>query len=65
MKEYIDQFYTEGLATTFYLRPVKFLKKQIKNKKVRKVCIFLYSWFYTWIMLLLAIYVVYKGILIY
>ena len=30
MKEYIDQFYTEVLATTFYLRPVKFLKKQIK-----------------------------------
>ena len=33
MKDYIDQFYNEGLATTFYLRPVKWVSKRIKNEK--------------------------------
>ena len=37
MKAYIDQFYNEGLATTFYLKPVSFIKKRFKNKKVVNV----------------------------
>ena len=34
MKDYIDQFYNEGLATTFYLKPVRFIEKKIKNKRI-------------------------------
>ncbi len=31
---YIEQFYNEGLATTFYLKPVRFIRKKVRNKKV-------------------------------
>ena len=37
MKEYIRQFYNEGFATTFIKKPVKFLKKHIKNEKIVKI----------------------------
>lgn len=38
MKDYIKQFYSEGFATTFYLRPTKYVKKKIKDKtKVRNI----------------------------
>ena len=30
MKNYIYQFYNEGFATTFYLKPVNYLKKNIQ-----------------------------------
>ena len=33
MKNYIYQFYNEGFATTFYLKPVNYLKKNIRNNK--------------------------------
>ena len=28
MKDYINQFYNEGLATTFYLKPINFINKK-------------------------------------
>jgi hypothetical protein len=36
MKEYIKQFYTEGFATTFYQKPIKFIEKKFKSKKIVK-----------------------------
>lgn len=47
MKNYIYQFYNEGLATTFYLKPINFIKKRIKNKKLMKVISMLIMVFYT------------------
>ena len=35
MKDYVNQFYTEGLATTFYLKPIKYINRVIKNKSIR------------------------------
>ena len=32
MKEYIKQFYNEGLATIFYKKPIAYIDKKIKNK---------------------------------
>ena len=29
MKEYLNQFYNEGLGTTFYLKPVNYIKRKI------------------------------------
>lgn len=34
MKDYIKQFYTEGFATTFYVKPMNFVKKYINNEAV-------------------------------
>ena len=59
MKDYIDQFYNEGLATTFYLKPVKFLEKRIKNKGLVKfisiiikivytILVLIFAWFVFW-----------------
>ena len=54
MKDYIDQFYNEGLATTFYLRPVKFIEKKIKNKKVVNFIKLLIKIIYTILVLIFA-----------
>ena len=54
MKDYIDQFYNEGLATTFYLRPVKFIDKKIKNKKVVNFIKLLIKIIYTILVLIFA-----------
>ena len=32
MKEYIKQFYTEGFATTFYQKPIKFITFGFNSK---------------------------------
>ena len=59
MKDYIDQFYNEGLATTFYLKPVRFIEKKIKNKRivnfikifikiVYTVLVLVFAWFVFW-----------------
>ena len=56
MKEYIRQFYNEGFATTFIKKPVNFLKRHIKNKKVISVLTFLIKLFYTLLILAFAIY---------
>lgn len=37
MKEYLNQFYNEGLATTFYLKPLNYLNKKVKSPKKRKL----------------------------
>lgn len=47
MKEYIRQFYNEGLGLMFYVKPVKRLSKIIKNKKVLKVFSILIKIIYT------------------
>lgn len=54
MKDYIDQFYNEGLATTFYLRPIKLLKKKIKNKKLLRFITILIKFLYTVLVLVFA-----------
>lgn len=61
MKDYINQIYTEGLATTFYLKPIKFFQKNIKNKVVKKIVIFLFTFLYTYLMLMLVGLIFYKG----
>lgn len=56
MKEYINQFYNEGLATTFYLKPIHFINKHIKNKKILKITKILITILYTIFALVLAGY---------
>ena len=62
MKEYIKQIYTEGLATTFYIKPINYLKKNIKNKKMFNVLVYLIKLIYTVLMILLALYILYKKV---
>ena len=57
MKDYIEQFYNDGLATTFYLRPVKFIEKKIKNKKVVNFIKILIKIVYTALVLIFAWFV--------
>ncbi len=55
MKEYIHQFYNEGFATTFYLKPVNFIKKHIKNKAVLKVLTLIIQVIYTILMIIIGV----------
>ena len=54
MKDYIWQFYNEGLATTFYLKPLKYIDKHIKNKILFKIIKFLLLIFYTLFVIIIA-----------
>ena len=54
MKNLIWQFYNEGLATTFYLKPLNLIGKYIKNDKVLKVFKIILLIFYTVFVLVLA-----------
>ena len=54
MKDYIDQFYNEGLATTFYLKPVGFIEKKIKNKRIVNFINILIKIVYTVLVLIFA-----------
>ena len=59
MKDLIHQFYNEGLATTFYQKPKKFIYKHIKNKVLRRIIMTLIIILYTSIVLVIAIYYLY------
>ena len=54
MKSYIEQIYNEGLATTFYLKPVKFIRKYIKNDNLFKIIKILIAVLYTVFALIFA-----------
>ena len=60
MKDYIYQFYNEGLATIFYLKPKKFLSKYIKNEIIQTILITLLDIFYTVLVLSFAAFYLYK-----
>ena len=60
MKEYLRQFYNEGLAKIFYTKPVNYLNKKIKNKKLVKILTSLLKVIYTIFILALAGYILYR-----
>ena len=55
MKNYIYPFYNEGFATTFYLKPVNYLKKNIRNNNVLKILIMIIKILYTILIIAFAI----------
>lgn len=54
-----SQFYNEGFATTFYLKPINFINKRIKNKKVVSILSFIIKVLYTIIFISIGLYVLY------
>ena len=59
MKEYLKQFYNEGFATTFYRKPLNYLTKKIKNKKIVMILSYVLKIIYTLLVLLFAGYMLY------
>ncbi len=60
MKEYIRQFYNEGLGKIFYTKPVNYLDKKIKNKGVVKFLAGLIKIIYTILVIAVAGYILYR-----
>ena len=60
MKNLIKQFYTEGFGTTFYLKPIKFVKRKEKNKTLVKILSLLIKIFYTTIFIAIGAYILYN-----
>ena len=60
MKEYLKQFYNEGLATTFYTKPINYLEKKIRNKKIVNFLAIMIKLLYTILALGFAGYILYK-----
>ena len=54
MKEYLKQIYTEGFGRIFYLKPVSYLKKKIKNKYILKLLVILIGIIYSLLIILLV-----------
>ncbi len=57
MKDYIYQFYNEGFATTFYIKPTNFINKKLKNKRLKKIILVIYKILYTIVMISIGIIV--------
>lgn len=47
MKEYIRQFYYEGIGDIFFAKPKEMLDKKIKNKTINKVMTIILKILYT------------------
>ena len=60
MKELMRQFYNEGLAATFYLKPINFISGHINNQFALKFLKVLICILYTILVLLFASYVLLK-----
>lgn len=60
MKEAKKQFYNEGFATLFYKKPIAFIDKRIKNKKIVKLLSILIKIIYTVLIISLAVYILIK-----
>lgn len=54
MKSYIEQFFNEGLATTFYIKPITFVRKYVKNDFMFNLISVVIKILYTGFVLLLA-----------
>ena len=59
MKSMLYQFYNEGFATTFVLKPINFIKKSIKNQNLVNTFSFIIKFIYTILMILVLIFVIY------
>lgn len=59
MKEYIWQFYNQGFGSIFYVKPINYLKKKIKNKQLFKLITALIKIMYTLIFIFLGIFILY------
>ena len=59
MKNYIEQFYNEGFATTFYLKPIEFINKKIHNKNLIHIFTIILKILYTIVMISFALLVFY------
>lgn len=55
MRDYIYQFYHEGLATTFYLKPINYLRKNIHNNSIFRIFSMIVKILYTILVLVFAI----------
>lgn len=60
MKEYIWQFYNEGFATTFYIKPIDYLRKNIKNKILFNILSILVKILYTVMAIAFAIIILFN-----
>ena len=59
MKSMIYQFYNEGFATTFVIRPINFISKRIKNKTLVEFLCMIVKTLYTILILAFACLVAY------
>lgn len=59
MKGYINQFYNEGFATIFYLKPINYFNKKIKNSCLKNVLKKIIKVLYTLLVIIFAGYVFY------
>ena len=60
MREYIEQFYNEGFATTFYLKPLNYLKRKISNKRMFNILSISLKIIYTVLILIFAVFMFFK-----
>ena len=55
IKEYFLDLFTEGLGDIFFMKYYRYVDKNIKNNKLKKVLISVYAAFYIIFLMLIAI----------
>ncbi len=59
MKSMIYQFYNEGFANIFRIKPINYINSKVKNKKTIRILSFIISFLYTILILLFIILLLY------
>ena len=61
MKSMIYQFYNEGFATTFCVKPIKYIQNKVKNKNIVEFLVAsIYTIYTLLVIVLLLTYVYFK-----
>lgn len=60
MKDYIYQFYNEGLGYLLIVKPQQFINKYVKNKSFAKVLMWIIKGLYTCLAFLLIVIIMIK-----
>lgn len=58
LKEHINDLFTEGLGDIFYMKLYNYIKKNIKNKSIKKILLGIHKVFYI-IFMLFVVYIMF------
>ena len=60
MKDYIYEFYNEGLGYFLIVKPQQIINKYVKNKSIAKILMWIIKGLYTCLAIAIIIFIIYK-----
>lgn len=60
MKDYVNEFYKEGIGYIFCEKPIAFIKEHVKNTTLVKIFSYLIKFIFTVVVIVISGYILYK-----